>query len=979
VVRKTVTVLFADVTGSTALGESLDPEALRRVMTQYYDLARATLERHGGTVEKFIGDAVMAVFGIPQTHEDDALRALRAAVELRDADLGVTLRIGVNTGEVVADDGETLVTGDAVNVAARLEQAAAPGEVLVGDTTYRLAHNAVRVEPVEPVTAKGKSEPVPAWRLVEVLDDTPAFTRRIDAPFVGRGDELQHLRAAFERAVETGAAQRVTVLGAAGIGKSRIAHQLVQDLGASARVVVGRCLAYGEGITYWPLAEIVRASAGSDRDAIRAVAGDDVVADQLAAAFGFGGEPGPKEETQWAARRYLETLADEQPLVVVLDDLQWAEPTFLDLVEYVTDFAAAPMLLLATARPDLLDDRPAWTAPRPNASVLVLDALSPADAAALLGDVDDDTRQRILDAAEGNPLFVEQLAAMRAERPGEFVVPPTIQALLATRIDALAISERAVVERASVEGRLFHRGSVVELAPEELRPDVGGHLLALVRKELVRPDRAQLPGDDGYRFAHILVREAAYDAMPKELRADLHERFVVWLERVAANRLGEVEEIIGYHLEHAAIYRRELGLDGDETAERAAERLAHAGTRAYDRGDLPAARNLLQRAVALLPEGHSVRVQALPLLGMSIFAAGDMAEALSTLTKALDEARAAGDARAEASAWALQGVVQLQAVSGIDAGELEREANQRASAIEGLGDPRALVALRRLQLGLAMMSAKPGPLERAAERLLDAARAAGDRPNALEGTMFVMGALFFGSKHVDLSLARMEQLSANAQGPIEETVCALGSAVIRGMAGEADVARKGLRVGGARLIELGLPLNAASLGFLKGQIELGGGDLVAAEKEWRESCDQLRAMGETGFLSTNAGYLGETLYRLGRFDEAEAASRESEELTQRGDTVSEAIWRAVRAEVLARRGEHEEALRLALEAVAIGRTTESNWSEGEFECMLAEVQRLDGRTDEAEAALGRAIALFEEIGYTPWADQARARLAELDP
>ena len=244
-VRKTVTVLFADVTGSTALGESLDPEALRHVMSRYFEQARAILERHGGTVEKFIGDAVMAVFGVPVTHEDDALRAARAAAELRDADLGVVLRIGVNTSGVVAAEGETLVTGDAVNVAARLEQAAAPGEILLGDSTYRLARNAVRVEAHVAIDAKGKSEPVAAWTLVNVLDDAPAFTRRLDSPFVGRGEELAALTTAFDRAAATRSAQRVTIFGAAGIGKSRLARELVQAVDGRARVVVGRCLAYG--------------------------------------------------------------------------------------------------------------------------------------------------------------------------------------------------------------------------------------------------------------------------------------------------------------------------------------------------------------------------------------------------------------------------------------------------------------------------------------------------------------------------------------------------------------------------------------------------------------------------------------------------------------------------------------------------------------------------------------------------------------
>jgi class 3 adenylate cyclase len=326
VVRKTVTVLFADVAGSTALGERIDPEALRRIMTRYFEVSRVALERHGATVEKFIGDAVMAVFGIPAAHEDDALRAARAAVELRRevSALGIELRIGVNTGEVVAEKGETLVTGDAVNVAARLEQNASPGEILLGEATYRLARDALRVEAVAPLEVKGKSEPVAAWRLVDVLVDEPAFTRPVSTRFVGRRAELAQLIAAFERAAGSKAAQRITLLGAPGIGKSRLARELVTHVADDARLVVGRCVAYGEGITYLPLAEIVRATAGATRDAIAAVARDELVADRIAAAIGVGGVAGSKEETQWAARHYLEALAVERPLVVVLDDLHWA-------------------------------------------------------------------------------------------------------------------------------------------------------------------------------------------------------------------------------------------------------------------------------------------------------------------------------------------------------------------------------------------------------------------------------------------------------------------------------------------------------------------------------------------------------------------------------------------------------------------------------------------------------------------------------
>jgi class 3 adenylate cyclase/tetratricopeptide (TPR) repeat protein len=978
VARKTVTVLFADVTGSTELGERLDPEVLRRVMTRYFEVSRTTLERHGATVEKFIGDAVMAVFGVPAVHEDDALRAARAAVELRRAvaDLGIELRIGVNTGEVVAEEGETLVTGDAVNVAARLQQAASPAEILLGDATYSVARDSLRSEPVTPVEAKGKSEPLVAWRLLDVLDDAPAFTQRIDSPFVGRRDELAQLVAAFTRAVHTTAAQRVTVLGVPGIGKSRLARELVQRVADEARIVVGRCLAYGDGITYWPLAEIVRATAGADREAIAAVTGDDLVADWVAAAIGVGGAAGTKEETQWGARRYLEALAAERPLAVVLDDLHWAEPTFLDLVEYVADFAAAPILLLCTARPDLLDERPAWTAPRPNAVVLVLEPLADQDAAALAGDLDGETLGRVLEVAEGNPLFVEQLSALRAGGGDGLDIPPTMQALLAARIDSLAAPERIVVERASVEGRLFHRGSVVELTPEHVRPDVGAHLLALVRKEFVRPDRAQLPGDDGYRFAHVLVRDAAYESMGKELRAELHERFAAWLERVAADRLGELEEILGYHLEQAALYRRELDLQNESEAGRwAAELLSRAGTRAYDRGDPTAAENLLARARALLPPGDPVRLRVLPLLGASILGTREMERALDVLDQALDEAVAAGDPVAEASAWALHRLVAVQSVPGTDVERLHDEVAARAAEVEQLGDARALVFLLHLELDIENILVADH-LAGTAERLLVAARVAGDRLAAFHGLFFLNAAGVFGSTPVDDALAATQRSKALAEGPLEEAAVENIEGLLRGMRGELDEGRTLIRKARATFAEFGVG-HAVGTARDVALIERYAGDAAAAERALRPACDQLRAAGETSSLSTLVAELAEALYELGRYDESERATHESELTTQHADAKSQLTWRRVRAKLLARRGEPAEALQLAYEAIEWADRSKTLEDIGDAYRDLAEVERLGGRLDAAAVALEQALAAYESKGLLPMADRTRRELEEL--
>src|SRR5919197_2898028 len=364
--RKTVTVLFCDVTGSTDLGERLDPEALRSLLARYFERMKAAVERHGGTVEKFIGDAVMAVFGVPVLHEDDALRALRAAAEMRDAlpALGVQARIGVNTGEVVAGAGGTLVTGDAVNVAARLEQAAPPGDVYVGADTVRLARDRVQVATVDPLELKGKSETVPAYRLVSVLADEP---RRLGAAFVGRERERRLLHENFELSVSDRACHLFTILGVAGVGKSRLTAEFLRALDAT--VVRGRCLSYGEGITYWPVVEVVKQLRPEEREL------DDSVARPLETLLG-GHAPASKEEIAFAVRRLFELAAQERPLVVVWDDLHWAEEGFLDLIDQLPDWSRdAPILLLCTARPELLDRRPGWAGGKLRASTVLLEPL----------------------------------------------------------------------------------------------------------------------------------------------------------------------------------------------------------------------------------------------------------------------------------------------------------------------------------------------------------------------------------------------------------------------------------------------------------------------------------------------------------------------------------------------------------------------------------------------------------------------------
>src|SRR5215207_7331681 len=582
--RKIVSVLFCDWVGSTLLGERLDAESLRRVQSDYFANARTVIERHGGTVEKFIGDAVMAVFGIPRTHEDDALRAVRAAVELRgelaalnerlqrEHGARLSVRTGVNTGEVVAG-------------AKRLEQAAAASEILIGEATYRLVRNAALVEPVENLSLKGKAETAPVWRLLGVLTGAPAFERRLDAKLVGRKRELALLREAFGRASSVGTGHFFTVLGPAGMGKSRLVRELLTEVEGQATVLLGRCLPYGEGITFWPLADVVRAAASIDRElpsdeAHRRIAGvlaDDpkaeMIAKRVAAAVGFSNDPVSTEETFWAMRRLLESVSRSRPVVLSFDDIHWGEELFLDLVDYLGEWTRdSPVLLVCLARPELLERRPHWGGGKLNATSILLEPLSEMQSSDLIDNLRGEAefpapaRLGILEAAEGNPLFVEQMVALFAEREGwegEIEIPPTIQALLAERLDRLSAGERGVLERAAVIGMRFWEAAVADLSPESARPAVGTNLQLLVRKELIRPDRSMVPGEKAYRFRYLLICDAAYAGLPKRVRAAMHERFALWIEEERGERLVEVEEIHGYHLEQATRYWSELG-EGDE-------------------------------------------------------------------------------------------------------------------------------------------------------------------------------------------------------------------------------------------------------------------------------------------------------------------------------------------------------------------------------------------------------------------------------
>jgi class 3 adenylate cyclase/tetratricopeptide (TPR) repeat protein len=1026
-VRKVVTIVFADVTGSTALGEHLDPEALRRVMGRYFDEMELVIRSHGGTVEKFIGDAVMAVFGIPRLHEDDPVRAVRAAdgmraaldilnAELeRDHGVGIRIRIGVNTGEVVAGDpssGQRLVTGDAVNVAARFEQAAAPGEVLIGESTYRLVKDAVEVEPVEPLDLKGKSERVPAFRLVAVLADVAGHERHLDSPLVGRSKELEMLERALDRAQTERTSQLFTLLGSAGVGKSRIVEEFLAGPASSATVLRGRCLSYGEGITFFPLAEVVHRAAGiaegdppsTARRKLSAVVAEAPEGERIAALVGglFGwGESGATEDAFWAVRKLLEHLARDRPLVVVFDDIHWAEPTFLDLIEHLADWTRdAAVLLLCVARPELLEIRSSWGGGKMNATSILLEPLATDDASLLVdnllgrAEIPSAARRRILEAAEGNPLFVEEMLGMliddgllrfedgawhAVEDLADLTVPPTIQLLLAARLDRLDAEERSVIERGAVEGKVFHTGAVATLSPERLRPNVPSRLLALARKELIRPDRAEFAGEDAFRFRHLLIRDAAYQAMPKEQRADLHERYAEWLERAAGERVAGYEEILAYHLEQAYRYRIELGPADDRMralGEAAAERLIRCADRARERSDYTSARPLLQRAVDV--STGALHSRALFELSRSLFDVNDFHGSVEAAQTAMAAAKENGD-----RGYALRArLIYTEDLGQIDPSyQLERtrsESETALSELEQLGD---VAGIRQAKLAIARTNFYLGncaACHAISEELRDAAT---DLPfiDRREIVTNISMSCYFGPTPADTAI-RLIELAHElvADSLITQALLATSRTGLLAMLGRAEESRaESRRADGlwAETGEAGLHLTSRQA---LGEAERFLGRPEGAEEIFRGISEHLTTLGETGFNSTISGLLALSLCDQARFDEAEVSATASRDLSAEDDFASQAAWRMAQARVLSSRNDVAGALSLADEAVAIvGATDYINW-QGEAHETRGVIFRDAGRVPEAREAFTEALARYERKGTVSWAERARSRLDALE-
>jgi predicted ATPase/class 3 adenylate cyclase len=1031
-VRKLVTVVCCGVGGSTTLAERLDQETLRGVMSDYVAGMRRVLERHGAIVNEFIGDAVTAVFGLPQLREDDALRAVRAVAEVREGlasldaemrhDHGVPLavRVGVDTGLAVTGipvAGQPLVIGDVATVAARLERVARPGEILLGEGSYALVKDEVTVEPVPPLVVEGRQSPVRAVRLIAV--DPPAVDppARLGSAMVGRDREQNLLHEVFERAVRDRTCHLVTVLGPAGVGKSRLLYEFTSAARERAMVLRGRCLSYGDGITLWPMVETIRQAADLAKEdpaevarsrilaALDAERHAELIANGVVAVLGLASEASAPEESFWAVRKLFEAVARRKPLVVVFDDLHWGEPTFVKFVEHLAEWTSdAPILLACIARPQLLERFPSWGGGKANATVMTLAPLTEAESKRLIANLVGeaalaDIWKRIGEATGGNPLFLEQLLQkliddrvlrrddgnwVAAGDLSRLVVPPSIQALLTARLEQLSPGERAAIDRAAVIGKVFYLGAVEELSLPDARHAVSDQLLGLVHKDLVRPFLSDFADEETFRFRHILIRDTAYAMLRTALRAELHERFAIWTERRAGTRVAEYEEIIGYHLARAYQCRLELGpVDRHvrRLGRRAAERLIRAGQRAFVRGDMPAAIKLLSRAGWILPEDDPTSLDLLTQLGEALTRVGQFERANDVLNEVISRATALDDQGLLAYAVIQRAFGRIATDSEGGARAALDDAKRAIELFDAVGDGRGLTKAWSLVSEVHQVQGHSAERQSALELALAYARSTGDEREEAWAVWGIVGAMAQGptpaEEVVRFAEEQLEWAVKQRHRWLEAgTLMHLGE--VQAMLGRFDAARELL--GRARAIcdDLGLKVLAAATSQIACFIEVLAGDLPSAERRLRRGYEVLETLGEKSYLSTAAAQLAETLCALGRYEEARVYATESEKAAASDDVVTQILWRRAKAKLLSHDGELAEAERLVREAVVLGEATDLLTIHADTLFDLAAVLRLAGR-HEAPPVAEDAMRLYQQKGNLVAAERVRGWLREQQP
>ena len=925
--RKLATVLFVDLVGSTALVTGTDPEIARRRVQQYFDKVSHCVVTHGGIVEKFAGDAVMAAFGIPQAHEDDAERAVRAALGILESvrELGLEVRIGIESGEVVVDDAResTFATGEAVNIAARLQQAAPVNSIMIGPGAHRLTLGRFEVEDEGPVEIRGRAEPVWAWRIICLAGGKPGAGVR-QAPLVGRDAELELLENTYSRAVRDNRAHLFTIYGDPGVGKSRLVNEFVGGL-EGATVLYGRALPYGEGVTYSALSDMVKTAAGiADDDPLddaleklRDCCPDEAVADLLALASGVleavKGERN-QQEIAWAAREWAEKLAEPQPLVLVFEDIHWAEDALLELVEHMSTWVKnVPILLLCLARPELLDLRPGWSGGRVRATAIELEPLGRTDSEALVealldGELGSGARQAVLDKSEGNPLFVEETVRMLSEANGGGIerIPDTLQALIAARIDHLPPGEKELLQGAAVMGRIFWKGALAELVLEGT--DIDPLLEDLHLREIVLPEtRSSISGQDAFKFKHVLIREVAYGGLSKAARAGYHQRFAEWLRKHAGEELLEVR---AYHLDHATALLAELdGAPPKRLATEAATALEEAGRRALAREANATARKLLVRAVELEPTVER-RFQA----ARAAWRMSEFPVVSPEMQKVLSLAREAGDKDLEARALAALAEVSIFREGDVSRGEeLAREALEVAER-----DESKVLALEVLNT-VAWWRGRLTEGEGYAQEQLEIARRL-ERADLESEALLSLAGIYTSRQEDDRAEPLIERAKALAEESGSLTARAhayMQSGELYGWRRRDEEALEEYERARELFAEVGAATHLARAMLRIASTVRRSGDLEEAEKLAREGIRILKPLEDRGTLCEVQRFLAEVLLDQGRLEEAELYALKAVETVGPQDVSSQASTKASLALVRASQGRDEEAEALLRESIEI--------------------------------------------------------------
>ncbi len=976
--RKLATVLFVDLVNSTGLVTGSDPEVVRRRVNQFFDKVSHCVTLHGGIVEKFAGDAVLAAFGVAQAHEDDAERAARAALAMRQAvlELDLQARIGLEAGELVVEDSDsTFATGEAVNLAARLQQAARPGEILVGPTAYRLAGASLVVEDAGPLELKGMGAGLRAWRLVDAVDGA-ARSQGPRAPLVGREAELELLENTYARTVRDRRAHLFTIFGEPGVGKSRLAREFVDGL-ERASVLSGRCLPYGEGVTYWPLAEMIKAAAGiSDDDPLeeafaklRECCEEETVADVLGLASGMlealEGERS-SQEIAWAARELMVTLADVQPLVLFFEDIHWAEEPLLELIEHLADWVRAPLLVICLARPELLEQRPGWGGGRVRSTAIELEPLSEEESALLVekllsqlagasGEPVKAPSKEVLERTEGNPLFVEETIRMLVEsgagNGAPDRIPDTLQALIAARIDHLPSAGKRLLQRAAVVGRVFWKGALEHLSPDV--EDIDALLEDLQLREFVlREARSSISGEPAYRFKHLLIREVAYSGLAKLSRAQYHARFAEWL----GDRTGEeLLEIRAYHLDQAVEFLTELeGAPPEDLARETGAALVKAAKRAIAREAYPTARRLGLRAIELRPTLGARYVAARAAWRLQDWSAVEV-----EMTKVRDAAHEEDEAVIEALALTALGEAKLKRHG--DCTEAKSIVDGALELLEGKDDPVAHFDALTVRATSALWLGEMEDTVRYMERAYAIALAAGrkDLQTLAAQALAQTHILRLELDEAELLLTRALELAGESGSVRARVGATLSYGWFLTLKGELDAAETLFEEVRASSVELGVEPAVASALAKLGWIARLKGDSKRAEKHLREAVRITESRGDLGVLPDQQAALAETLADLGKVDEAERLALDAQSNAGVRDTSARVAAATALAAVRAAQGRGREAEELLGSALAAAR-------EGDFKVFELE-------------PLARMIDLQRTAGDNGDATAYEARLAELAP